>query len=104
MIKKFAFLAFIFTLPSVASGEELIEAAPATWRIQDYLDGGLTIFFAGSPCIHGSVALAPSAPAESKNRLWALIQTSQVTGRTVGIYYDVSGSTCTIRSFYAKEQ
>jgi hypothetical protein len=86
---------------SAASGQSLyLEAVPTAWRLQDYLDGYVTLFYTPSTaCANGLLKL--SGTEESRNRLWALIMTAKATNKVVGIFYD--SSTCLISSFYEKE-
>lgn len=90
--------------PTAAMADSLVEAVPTGWRVQDYLDGGVSVFHTSSTCDQGSLVMPSSAPADSKNRLWALLVSAKMASKPVGIYYQVSGGACIITSFYLKEQ
>ncbi len=92
-----------FTGTSQAFADEgLLEAVPTAWRLQDYGDGAVVMYYTGAAqCNQGELILPASAPADSKNRLWTLILSAKVTGKVVGVYYNPT--TCTVNSFYLKE-
>lgn len=79
-----------------------LEATPTSWCLQDYNDGGITLFFTGSSCYQGQLILPSTANNDSKQRLWSIVVTGKAAARPVGIYYhyDSSAGACLIDSFY----
>ena len=95
-----ALFSFLFsTLPAFADSN--IEAYPTAWRLQDYEDNTISIFFTGSPCTNGRLILPASVSADSKNRFWSTILSAKMANKIVGIFYNPT--TCEITSFYLKE-
>jgi hypothetical protein len=87
---------------SNASADSFFEAVPTAWRLQDYLNGGVTVYYTPSTCSSGQIILSPStATTDMMNRFWSLILTARVSGLTIGVYYNPS--TCLVTSFYLKE-
>jgi hypothetical protein len=95
-------LCFSLTAAPVQAQSMLIEDVPAGWRLQDYKNSEINIYFSGSTCASGQLTLPASAPEESKNRLWAMVMTAKVVRQPVGVYYHVNGPQCFIDSFYLK--
>lgn len=83
-----------------AYADALIEAVPTNWRLQNYVNSGVTAYFTGSSCISGGLSFGPSATSDDKNRFWSLIMTAKALGKTVGIYYETTSGLCQITSFY----
>jgi len=89
------------TLSSAASADTLIEAVPTAWRLQDYAGGQMNIYYAGTPCTYGLLVMAGTS--DKNNRFWSMIMSAKIAGKMVGIYYNPTNS-CTVTSFYLKEQ
>jgi hypothetical protein len=91
-----------FLAPASANAaQDLLEAVPTSWRMQDYMAGGLYVYYTGSPCAQGVLVVPSSATVDSVNRFWSLITTAKSLGKTVGVYFD--STTCNVSSFYLKE-
>lgn len=91
-----------FTVSTPIYADSEVQGVPTAWRLQDYLDGTIAVYYTGASCTNGLIVLSASAPADSKNRLWSLIMTGKAANRPVGIFYN--STTCVITSFYFKEQ
>jgi hypothetical protein len=91
-----AFLSACFGAGS-AYADSNIEQVPTTWRMQDYVGGGIQIYMTSATC----TTLYGTGTTDEVNRLWSLILTASVTGKVVGVYYNPT--TCNISSFYKKE-
>ncbi len=87
-------------LTAVPAQADQIVAVPTSWRLQDYTNGGINLWFTGSQCTNGGLVLLPSVPDGSKDRLYSLILTAKTTNRPVGIFYHFDGTNCVIDSFY----
>ncbi|WP_375399082.1 hypothetical protein [uncultured Sphingomonas sp.] len=97
----FLFASSIF-IQSVPAYADSVSAIPTYWRLQDYNDGAVTLFFTGSSCAAGQLLLPSSAGDDSKQRLWSIVATGKAALLPVGIYYHVDSTTgaCVIDSFY----
>lgn len=94
-----------FALASISWSEAAhatnLEAVPTAWRLQDYNDGAISIFYTGSTCSQGQLILPNTANNDSKQRLWSLILTAKVASKSVGVFYHYEPSVgCLIDSFY----
>ena len=89
-------------VPAQAQSIEL-GGVPTAWRLQDYNNGQVTLFFTGSSCPSGRLDLLASASNESKNRLWATVMTGKIARQPVGVHYHVSGGQCVIDDFFLRE-
>ena len=69
MIKKIsaAFLLFSLMSQNAAYADTLIYAPPTSWRMANYLNGDITVFYAGSTCLFGQLQL-PSASVGQQDR------------------------------------
>lgn len=76
-----------------------MEELPVKWRLQNYLNDGVNVYFTSSSCSQG--VLYFSGSADDKNRFWATVMTSKINNHVVGIFYNQS--TCQITSYYMKE-
>ncbi len=81
---------------------EIVQAVPTDWRLQDYGDGAVTLYFTGSSCSQGQLTLTADVNNDSKNRLWSIVSVGKTAVRSVGIYYhyDSSSNICVIDSFF----
>jgi hypothetical protein len=86
---------------SAAQADINLESIPTSWRLQDYLSGGLIAYFTGSSCPQQSLTLPPSTPTDSVNRFWSAVMYAKSASKTIGVFYNPS--TCYITSFYLKE-
>ena len=73
MIRKYLATALaatsaLFSAQSAFATQMLLEAVPTAWRLQDYLDNTVTLYFTGSPCILGGVDKFGNATAGGKSR------------------------------------
>ncbi len=80
-----------------------IEAVPSAWRLQDYSDGSISIYFTGSPCPSGHLVLQSTVSEGVKERLWSTVMAGKLAKQPVGIFYRVEGGSCIISNFYLKE-
>ncbi len=80
-----------------------IEAIPSAWRLQDYADGAVSIYFTGSPCFSGHLMLPATASEGVKERLWSTVMAGKLARQPVGIYYREENGNCIISNFYLKE-
>jgi hypothetical protein len=95
-----ACLTLVFATPSYADVN--LEAVPTGWRLQNYVDPqDVVTWFTGSPCTNGQLSFPSTTSAEIKNRYYSLILSAKISGKTVGIFYQYTGGTCMITSFYA---
>lgn len=99
----FVFTPAIFSSITKAQSIQLIEATPTGWRMQDYTDGGISLYFTGSPCASGHLFLPAGVSADSKQRFWSMITTAKAAKLPVGIYYSVLNGQCEIKNFYLRE-
>jgi hypothetical protein len=90
--------AFLSALPAQA---DAIVAVPTNWRLENYsANGGVNLWYTGSPCASGGLILPASATEDTKDRLWSLILTAKASSRPVGIIYHSDSGNCVIDSFY----
>lgn len=90
-------------LSGTASADEAsIIAVPTAWRMEDYMNGGVDVWYSGAACPTGHLILSPNAPSDTKNRFWSLIMTAKVARVPVGVYYDTA--TCVVTHFFMVEQ
>lgn len=80
-----------------------IEADPTPWRLQDYMNGSIYTWFAGSNCTQGLVILPESVSEDIKQRYWSVVMSAKASGKKVGIFYTNNNGTCTITNFYLRE-
>lgn len=86
---------------SEASQAANLEVVPTAWRLQDYTDGAITIWYTGSTCTQGQLILPNTVNNDSKDRLWSLILTAKAASKSVGVFYHYEPSVgCLIDSFY----
>jgi hypothetical protein len=83
-----------------AFADNNIQGSPASWRLQNYVGGLVSIYYSGSTCTNGLLNLPASSSADERNRLWSLVMTAKATGSTVGIFYETTSGNCNITSFY----
>jgi hypothetical protein len=73
---------------------------PATnWRMQNFTGNQVYLFFTGSACANGQLALPAGESADRQKLLAATILSSKATGYKMVIGYDMAGTTCTIADF-----
>ena len=88
-------------LIAVPAQADVISGVPTNWRLENYAaNGGVNLWYTGSPCANGGLVLPASATENSKDRLWSLILTAKTSNRPVGIIYHSDGVSCIIDSFY----
>ena len=96
----FASLLVLASAFPASAAEGLVVASPASWRLQNYIGNGVTVYYTGvSTCPSGGLTFGSGATIDDINRFWTLILTAKATGAQVGVYYD--NVTCLISSFYA---
>lgn len=96
-----ALTAFGLLCAGPARADTNLEIAPTSWRMQDYLSGGLVIYYTGSTCAQQELILPTATPTDSVNRFWSAVLYAKSANKLMGIFYDPS--TCYITSFYVKE-
>jgi hypothetical protein len=78
-----------------------VYAFPANWRLENYVwNHTVVLYFTGAAgCDNGALS-ASGMSQDDVDRLWSMIMTAKATNKPVGIFYDGSGPSCTIASFY----
>lgn len=81
--------------------EVAITSNASGWRMQDYIPGGVVLWFTGSTCSNGQLLFRTDASSDDKKLLWATITTAKSTGSNIYIYYDNTSQpgACFINSF-----
>lgn len=92
-----ALAASVAMLSTLALADTQITGTPATWRMQDYLDGNIVLYYTGSSCADGYLVLI--ANTEPRARFWSLLLTAAANNKSVGVLYNPS--TCYISNFYS---
>ena len=82
----------------------IIDAVPATWRMENYPGNNVVAWFTGSSCTNGQLTFGTNWTTDDKDRFWALVMAAKVSGKTIGVAYDNATTGCPIISFYFKEQ
>lgn len=91
----------VFLGAQPAYADDVIEAVPSNWRLQNYLNESKVVtWFTGSPCSNGQLLFSPNTSEETLNRYWSLVLTAKAASKIIGVYYDPMN--CQITSFYAK--
>lgn len=99
-MKKIILVLFATCMAFPAFAENIfISAVPTGWRLQDYLQGGVVLWFTTSKCGNGQLALPTTATTEQRNRLWSSILSAKQLQKSVYVYYDYDAAKCTITSF-----
>jgi hypothetical protein len=97
---RFLLCAAMASCSGAAFGADVYEV-PTAWRLQNYVGGGVIVYYVTAPgCTSGGIVMPASATPDEKNRFWSTILTAKATGKAIGIYYSVTGSNCTVDSFY----
>lgn len=91
-------LAMLISSPVYADNE--IYVVPTGWRLQVFIGGQVTAYFAGTSCFSGQVTMPPSATADEKNRFVAMVTTAKAAGKYMGVFYETASGNCQITSFY----
>ena len=94
--------ASMFT-PKAAYADTTIEAVPAQWRLQQYGSNSAALYYTGSPCPSGLIAVSPSYTADDVNRFWSTVLMAKALGKVMGIIYNGSTPSCYLTSYYLKE-
>lgn len=85
---------------NAALADAYIEVVPTGWRLQNYVNGNVAVYYTGSPCVSGSLTFPGNISPTELNRFWSLVMTAKATGHTIGVYYETVSGTCQITSFY----
>lgn len=80
-----------------------IHAIPTAWRLQDYGDPNLYVYFTGAKeCQNGALWLNSALAQNSKDRFWSLIMSAKISKSQVGLVYE--STTCQITTFFLLEE
>ena len=82
-----------------------ISAVPTAWRLQSYPGTGTVLWFTGSTCTNGQLALDVSDSADRNKLLWATVLAAKSSQIPVVIDYSVnSAGQCVINDFGLEAQ
>lgn len=98
LILMFALSAF----PLMANANSIgMTANPSSWRLQNYIPGGVAVYYTGSPCTSGSLELNSTSQTDDKNRFYATVMAAKLSNRSMYVYYDSTNAPyhCIINSF-----
>lgn len=84
---------------SSASAEEIMIESPTNWRLQNYVNNNVVIWFTNSGCPSGHLVF-PGATADDLNRLWSTVLAAKLGGRNIGVSFNKTGDSCQITSFW----
>lgn len=93
-----AAVALTSATPAVAAEQVMIESA-AAWRLQNYVNNNVVIWFTSSGCPTGQLVF-PGATTDDLNRLWSTVLSAKIAHRSVGISFNKIGDSCQINSFW----
>lgn len=97
-------LAIVMAAATVPAQASQIYESPASWRLENYITSGVTIYFTSAPeCTNGQLIFGSTVTDVMQDRLWSLVLTAKSTGKKVGIFYSVANNICYIASFYIQE-
>lgn len=85
-----------------ASAEEILVESPANWRLQNYVNNNVVIWFTGAAaqgCTTGQLTF-PGATSDDLNRLWSTVLAAKLGNRSVGVTYNKNGGSCQMTSFW----
>lgn len=102
MLLIFALVVACMNSQVAGATERSLSAVPTAWRLQDYMNGEIIIWYSGSACPVGRLTLSANAPGEVKSRFWSLIMSAKMNRSKVGIFYD--DANCVITSFLFFEE
>lgn len=89
---------------SQAQTAQSVSAVPTAWRLENYVAGGVVLWYTPSTCANGQLSLPASAVKADHDRLFATISLAKATGKKAFVYYSNSGSSCLIVSFGMLEE
>lgn len=81
-----------------------LSAVPTTWRLENYVVGGVVLWYTGSSCANGKLSLPANAVKADHDRLYATISLSKVTSKKSFVMYTTDGTSCLIVSFGMLEE
>jgi hypothetical protein len=94
---SFGFLAFSSSM-AIAQSQVAIETVPTAWRLQNYANDNIVLWYTGSSCTNGSLG-SDNLSLNDKSRLYATVMSAKLSNANMYVYYIVNGSTCEIESF-----
>jgi hypothetical protein len=85
---------------SAFAGNRMVTSDPQTWRLENYINGGVVVWNADPTC-SGPIGFPPSATTADLNRFWSTVSLAKTTGKKMLLQYnaDNAPATCTIVSF-----
>lgn len=94
-------LSVFILIMSIPVHSEIIslEVVPEAWKLENYINDNVVVWYAGSSCVNGRLLLPGNASLDDKNRLWSVIMAAKVSSKKVFVRYDNSTSSCFIESF-----
>jgi hypothetical protein len=100
-MKKFAVIFLLLVSQMSQAAIVPISVVPTAWLLQNYLPSNVVLWFTGSSCASGMLALPPSATAADQQRLYATVLAAKLSNSKIFVYYDDSTPSCFITSFGA---
>ena len=85
---------------SVAGASTVMVGSPAAWRLQNYTTDSIEVYYTPATCSTGRLILSGSMTVSDKDRFWSLVLSAKLTGRDVGVVYDMVSSDCVVQSFF----
>ena len=88
--------------PAANAAESSFTAIPTNWRLEEYNNGIIAVYFTPSQCASGKVLLTSASSNEMKNRFWSTIMTAKIARKHIGIFYDTT--TCEVTHYFLAEE
>ncbi|TCV97369.1 hypothetical protein EC912_101378 [Luteibacter rhizovicinus] len=93
----------VFMLGAAASTGAMatvhIEVPASSILLQTYSGTTVTLFYTGSVCTSGRLALDPSDTPDRNKLLWASVLAAKASGQKMSFDYDFNADDCAIRAF-----
>jgi hypothetical protein len=93
-----------FVIASQAQTVQQLSVVPTAWRLENYVAGGVVLWFISSICTNGQLSLPVNSVKTDHDRLFATISLAKATGKKAFVRYTSDGSTCLIASFGMLEE
>jgi hypothetical protein len=91
---------------AVSQAQSLVSlsAVPTAWRLENYVAGGVVLWYTGSTCTNGNLSLPANSVKADHDRLYATISLAKAVGKKAFVYYTNNGTSCLIASFGMLEE
>lgn len=79
----------------------VLSSNPATWRVENYENDRVVLWYTGVPCSQGQLVFGPNFTKSDLSRFWITYSMVRTSGVKMFVYYDNADAParCVITSF-----